>query len=96
MIKTWVALGASVVEMALYLNLRPGQIKKYYAHELAVGEFENNMAVGKTILDLAKLGVPDMAKFWAKSRMGWRDTDKADGGNTMGMFNLHIHTGEEK
>lgn len=90
-VATWVALGAGDNEIAGYLGIRIGQLRKHYKRELATGKFENDMAVGQTILQLAKLGVPQMSIFYAKARMGWRDNDKNDSNNE-GLLNIHIHS----
>ncbi len=87
----WVACGAGDNEIAAYLGIRVGQLRKFYKHELETGQFENNMDVAGTILNLAKAGVPQMSIFWAKARMGWRDTDKNDQNNNA-LLNIHIHT----
>ena len=93
MVLNWVAMGATDNDMAAYLGIRPGQLREHYAHELNNGKFVNDMAVGKTILSLAKAGVPQLSIFWAKARMGWRDTDKAEQNNAA-LLNIHIHTEE--
>lgn len=90
-IAEWVALGATLNEIAVYLNLRPGVLKKNYKKELETGKFENDMAVGGTILKLAKAGVPQFSIFYAQARMGWRTSDKADSNNDA-LLNIHIHT----
>lgn len=87
----WVACGAGDNEIAGYLNIRVGQLRKSYKKELETGQFENNMDVAGTILNLAKAGVPQMSIFWAKSRMGWRDSDKNEQNNAA-LLNIHIHT----
>lgn len=87
----WVACGAGDNEIAAYLGIRVGQLRKFYKHELETGQFKNNMDVAGTILDLAKAGVPQISIFWAKSRMGWRDSDKNDQNNAA-LLNIHIHT----
>jgi hypothetical protein len=87
----WVACGAGDNEIAAYLGIRVGQLRKFYKHELETGQFKNNMDVAGTILDLAKAGVPQVSIFWAKSRMGWRDSDKNDQNNAA-LLNIHIHT----
>jgi hypothetical protein len=89
-ITEWIALGAQVEEMAIRLNLRPGQIRHTYAYELQTGEFINNMEVGGAILRMAK-ETPQMAIFYAKARMGWRDGDKASDKEQPGL-NITIHT----
>lgn len=87
----WVACGAGDNEIAAYLGIRVGQLRKFYKNELETGKFKNDMDVAGTILNLAKLGVPQMSIFWAKARMGWRDTDKNDQNNNA-LLNIHIHT----
>lgn len=74
-----VACGATDIDIAVHLDIRPGQLRASYAHELEHGAFPHSMQVAKAILDRAKLGDPRFALFWAKARMGWKENDdKAD------------------
>lgn len=70
-----VACGARPIDIAIHLDIRPGQLNECYRHELEHGAFPHHMQVAKTILDRAKLGDPRFSLFWAKSRMGWREGD---------------------
>lgn len=88
-IAQWIGCGATVNEIAIYLNLRPGTLRKYYKHEIATGEFEVNMSVAGSLLRMTQTE-PSVAMFWSKARMGWRDKDRADQDNE-GFLNIHIH-----
>jgi hypothetical protein len=90
-VANWIACGAGDNEIAGFLGIRIGQLRKCYKFELENGKFQNDMQVAGTILDLAKLGVPQMSIFWAKARMGWSDGAKTDQGDK-GMLNIHIHS----
>lgn len=90
-IADWVAIGAGENEIAMYLNIRLGVLRKCYKFELATGQFKNNMEVGTKILEMAKSGENErMTILWAKARMGWRESDKNDQNND-GILNIHIH-----
>lgn len=90
-IAKWVALGASENEIANYLNIRPGVLRREYKFEMENGKFENDMAVGTTILDMAKTGESErMVVLYARARMGWRESDALDQNNAA-LLNIHIH-----
>lgn len=91
-IKRWVAIGAGENEIAQFLQIRPGVLRKHYKYELDNGKFVNDMAVGGTILDMAISGQSErLALFYAKARMGWRESDSNDS-NNQALLNIHIHT----
>lgn len=91
-IADWVAIGAGENEIAMYLNLRLGVLRKHYKRELTTGKFENDMAVGGKILEMAKSGEHErMTLLYAKARMGWRESDANDQNNAA-LLNIHIHT----
>lgn len=88
----WVAIGAGENEIAQFLQIRPGVLHKHYKYELSNGKFVNDMQVGNTILAMAKSGVNErMTLFYAKARMGWRESDSNDT-NNVALLNIHIHT----
>ena len=72
-----VACGARPIDIAIHLDIRPGQLNECYRHELEHGAFPHHMQVAKTILDRAKLGDPRFSLFYAKSRMGWKEGDES-------------------
>lgn len=91
-IAEWVAIGAGENEIAQFLQVRPGVLRKHYKYELDNGKFANDMQVGSTILSMAKSGASErMALFYAKARMGWRESDSNDTNNAA-LLNIHIHT----
>lgn len=68
------ALGFSVEEIAVALDLRPGQIKMHYPRELEAASVKANMQVAKAFFDVAKSGTNWQASLsWLKNRAGWKD-----------------------
>ena len=83
------AVGTPINTIAVAFNLRPGQIKKYYANELEHAPELANSAVALTAYRMATSGEdPATTKFWLKSRNRWKDGESSDQG---AVFNLHIH-----
>ena len=75
--------GYSINEISLELDLRPGQIRQYYAKELALAEVRANGQVARTLHKEAVAGNVPAAVFWMKSRGGakWNpDRDRGLGG----------------
>lgn len=72
------ALGFCAEEIAVALNLRPGQVRHYYAHELQVAPVKANMQVAKAFFDVAKSGDNWQASLsWLKNRAGWAEKDES-------------------
>lgn len=70
------ALGFSVEEIAVVLNLRPGQIRMHYEPELAAAAVKANMEVATAFLKAAKSGEDWKAsQAWLKARAGWDGDD---------------------
>lgn len=68
------ALGFSVDEIAVALDLRPGQIKLHYPRELEAASVKANMQVAKAFFDVAKSGTNWQASLsWLRNRAGWKD-----------------------
>lgn len=75
--------------ICLLLNLRPGQLRQYYARELDTAVAEVNADVAQAIVRQAKAGHPVLSRFYAKAKMGWKD-----GENTtlpVSPFSIVIH-----
>lgn len=85
-----VAGGMDEYDIACVLNIRPGLVRRHYGAELASGKAIANSQVVSAIHMQAAAGEPQMAKFWAKARMGWRDGDSSKGGDDSAL-NIHIH-----
>ena len=89
LVSRMVATGLDENEIAVTLNIRPGQLRQHYGRELAYGKAEIDAAVGGAIINRAVKGDPRMAIFYAKAKMGWRDGDSKP--VDVSPLNLHIH-----
>lgn len=88
-VEAMTALGFSVEEIAVALNLRPGQVRKYYERELEVAAVKANMQVAKAFYDVAKSGKNWQASMsWLKARAGWSEGQEAPGGGISIVINL--------
>ena len=75
-VEAMAALGFTDKEIAVQLNLRPGQVRHYYAQELQAGPVKANMQVAKAFLDVAKSGTNWQAsQSWLRARAGWKNTE---------------------
>lgn len=73
-VETMSALGFSVDEIALALNVRPGKLRQHYARELDTAPLNANMQVAKAFYDVAKSGQDWKASLsWLKNRAGWEE-----------------------
>jgi hypothetical protein len=80
-VEAMAALGFTVEEVAVALDLRPGQVRMHYAHELEAAPVKANMQVAKAFFDVAKSGKNWQASAsWLRARAGWDSTDGASGG----------------
>jgi hypothetical protein len=87
-VEAMAALGFSVEEIAVALNLRPGQVKHYYARELEVAPVKANLQVAQAFFNIAKSGKSWQASVsWLKNRAGW-ESDGEQGG---AGIQVHIH-----
>lgn len=84
------AIGFSVEEIAVALDMRPGQVRMHYARELDTAPVKANMQVAKAFFDVAKSGKNWQASLsWLRSRAGWSDgvQDQPGGGISI---NIHL------
>lgn len=73
MVEAMAAMGMSVNEIAVQLDLRPGQINEHYGRELVTASGRANLAVARAMFEKAKAGDMTAAKFWLQNRAGWRE-----------------------
>lgn len=81
-----VSFGVPQEDIAAYIDIDPKTLRKYYRSEInksvttanaAVAKFLYNNASGKTLKEGANYSdCVRAAMFWAKTRMGWRETDQ--------------------
>lgn len=87
-VEAMAAFGFTSDEIAVALNLRPGQVRHYYAKELEVAPVKANMQVAKAFYDVAKSGKNWQASLsWLKARAGWADNEQQPGA----AMQIHIH-----
>jgi hypothetical protein len=78
------SFGVPQEDIAAYIGISHPTLRKYYADELKVSSIKANATVGKYLFSLASgqavaKGATHgdckaAAMFWAKTRMGWRET----------------------
>jgi len=69
------ALGMSPMDISSILRIEPRLLEKFYSYELDTATSRINNQVAKLALQMALSGaMPDMTKFWLKSRAGWKET----------------------
>lgn len=68
-------------------TLTENTLRKYFTYELENGHLARNAKMAGTIYYLGVSGRdPAMARFWVRSRMGWRDTGPVPSGGTEVKF----------
>jgi hypothetical protein len=82
------SFGLPQEDIAEYIGISHVTLRKYYAEQLKVSAIKANATVGKYLFSLAsgqalKNGATHgdckaAAMFWAKTRMGWRETTAHD------------------
>lgn len=70
--------GTVQMEIAHIAGMAENTLVKLYAAELKQGRAHANNEVAKTLYELATSGNVQAAIFWAKTRMGWRETQRLD------------------
>jgi hypothetical protein len=85
------SFGIPQADIASYLGISKPTLAKHYAEELKFSSIKANAAVGKYLYRLASgMALKDSsnpashsecarsAMFWAKTRMGWRETNRTE------------------
>lgn len=68
--------GTKHIDIARYIGIGEGTLRKNYREELDTGAIKANSAVAKTLYKLAIDGDSRSCMFWLKTRAGWRETDR--------------------
>tara|TARA_Y100000310_G_scaffold193077_1_gene193037 strand:+ start:915 stop:1256 length:342 start_codon:yes stop_codon:yes gene_type:complete len=83
----WSGYGIPQEGIARKIGINADTLRKYYAEELAGGIAQANQAVAGSLFRMATAGSGKgqvaAAIFWAKTRMGWKET------------NIHEHAGSD-
>ena len=67
------ALGLPYRDIGYVLGVSEDTVEKYFRNELDTGPVEANARVGRFLYEQAQRNLT-AAIFWAKTRMGWRET----------------------
>lgn len=75
-VEAMAAMGLDTREIAVMLDLRPGQVREIYGRDLECMRATVHMAVAMRMLDDA-LNHEDWraAQFWLKAKAGWQETN---------------------
>lgn len=88
-VEAMAALGFTAEEIAVTLDLRPGQVRHYYKRELEAAPVKANMQVAKAFYEVAKSGKNWQASAsWLRARAGWDSGDNGGGG---GGISITVH-----
>lgn len=88
-VEAMAALGFTVEEIAVAIDLRPGHIRQHYMRELEASPVKANMQVAKAFFEVAKSGKNWQASAsWLRARAGWDSPDGASGGGISIQINL--------
>lgn len=78
-VKALAAVGITQPEIARYIGIHDQTLRLHYRDELDLGVIEANAAVAKMLHRQAvKEGNTTAAIFWAKCRMGWKETSRVE------------------
>lgn len=81
-VKTMAGLGLTHDAISAVIGITPPTLRKYFRHELDVGQHEANAQVAASLFRQATHPVKPNAIvgiFWMKCRAGWRDHDASAG-----------------
>lgn len=94
------SFGIPQEDIAAYIGISHVTLRKHYASELKLSAIKANATVGKYLFSLAsgqalKKGASHSecarsAMFWAKTRMGWRETNNLDHTSSDGSMSPQI------
>lgn len=78
--------GVPQAQIAEILGLSVPTLRNLYGTELGNGMTLSNLAVGKKLFERCMAGDVPALIFWAKTRMGWKETQKVDVTNSDGSM----------
>ena len=76
-VETMAGYGITEDDIALSVGLSDVTLRKYYDQELRMGHIKANSQIAQSLFKKATSDGPQSvtaAIFWAKTRMGWRET----------------------
>lgn len=83
LIEHYVAIGYTQEQIAELIGIAESTLKKHCSEELKLGGLRVNAKIGGKLFQKAMGGDTTALIFWAKTRMGWKETT------------AHEHTGKD-
>jgi hypothetical protein len=80
-IENYVAIGLNQEQIAVVIGRSVDSLDRHCRHQLDSGKFKANAKIGGRLFEKAMGGDTAALIFWAKTQMGWKETDR------------HEHTG---
>lgn len=77
-VEAMAGFGVPQNEIACLIDIDPKTLRLHFRKELDQGIAKANAKIGQTLFQQAVNGNTAAAIFWAKSRMGWRETVKIE------------------
>lgn len=95
------AIGLPHDQIAVLIGISEKTLRKYYDHELTHGTALANRKISGVLFDMASKSGPRQqraAEFWARMRLGWKDTTKLEhtGENGAPMKVVHMLPGDDR
>ena len=75
MIETMAGYGVPQKDIAATIGIDPKTMRRHYSDRLAAGMTKANQRVAESLFEQATRGNVTAAIFWAKTRMGWKETN---------------------
>lgn len=72
-VKTMAAMGIPVVDIGKVVSCSPPTLRKYFMHELEVGQIEATAMVAQSLYKQATKGHVTACIFFLKCKGGWRE-----------------------
>lgn len=82
-IEQMVAIGLNQEQIAIVIGRSVDSLDRHCRHELDAGKLKANAKIGGKLFEKAMNGDTAALIFWAKTQMGWKETDR------------HEHTGKD-
>lgn len=89
-VESMTAYGIPQDEIARSIGITANTLRKHYREEIETAVTKANARVAQTLFkmatDISHKSCAASAMFWAKTRMGWRETTHVDHSNTDGTM----------
>ncbi len=70
-----VGLPQDTIALLVRDGIAPKTLREHFRRELDFGKADANRAIGETLFDKATKGDTTSLIFWAKTQMGWKETN---------------------